>query len=102
MQVDLDSLNKNELERLKVDVDKALSTIEERQRNKAFEAAQQAAKQHGFTLSDLVAAGPGKKVNLPKYRNPADASQTWTGRGRKPRWLVDALENGHQLDDFAI
>ena len=43
----------------------------------------------------------GKKVK-PKYRNPADRSETWTGRGLKPRWMVAAMKGGKKLEDFAI
>jgi DNA-binding protein H-NS len=38
----------------------------------------------------------------PKYRNPGDASETWSGRGKKPRWLVAQLKMGRQIDDFLI
>jgi len=38
----------------------------------------------------------------PKYRNPKDPSQTWTGRGRQPNWLVAELNKGKKLDDFLI
>ena len=38
----------------------------------------------------------------PKYRNPADASQTWAGRGRKPKWLETELAAGKKIEDFAI
>lgn len=43
----------------------------------------------------------GKKVK-PKYRNPANRSETWTGRGLRPRWMVAALKGGKKLEDFAI
>jgi DNA-binding protein H-NS len=39
---------------------------------------------------------------LPKYRNPADPSETWAGRGKKPRWIVAALKKGKRLEDFRI
>jgi DNA-binding protein H-NS len=39
---------------------------------------------------------------LPKYRNPAQPSETWAGRGRQPRWLTAQLESGKKLDDFRI
>jgi DNA-binding protein H-NS len=29
-----------------------------------------------------------------KYRNPSDHSQTWSGRGRQPRWFKAALKKG--------
>lgn len=39
----------------------------------------------------------------PKYRNPEDASQTWSGRGRQPRWIAEALKKrGVTLDSFVI
>lgn len=39
---------------------------------------------------------------LPKYRNPSSPSETWSGRGKTPRWLVVALKTGHKIDDFRI
>jgi DNA-binding protein H-NS len=38
----------------------------------------------------------------PKYRNPAKPSETWAGRGKKPRWLAAQLKSGKQIDDFRI
>jgi len=38
----------------------------------------------------------------PKYRNPADRSQTWAGRGKQPKWLVVQLKGGKKIDDFLI
>lgn len=39
---------------------------------------------------------------LPKYRNPLSPAETWSGRGKQPRWLVAALRSGHYLDEFKI
>ena len=39
---------------------------------------------------------------FPKYRNPNQSSETWAGRGKKPRWLTAALKSGKRLDDFRI
>jgi DNA-binding protein H-NS len=38
----------------------------------------------------------------PKYRNPENPSETWAGRGLKPRWLAAALKSGHKFEDFLI
>src|SRR6266478_5078604 len=38
----------------------------------------------------------------PKYRNPANPTETWAGRGLRPRWLAAALKTGKKLDDFSI
>jgi DNA-binding protein H-NS len=39
---------------------------------------------------------------LPKYCNPLSPSETWSGRGKQPRWLVAALKTGRQLNEFKI
>jgi DNA-binding protein H-NS len=38
----------------------------------------------------------------PKFRNPDEPSQTWAGRGERPRWLVAKLRLGRAIDDFRI
>ena len=38
----------------------------------------------------------------PKYRNPANEKETWTGRGRQPRWVAAEIANGRKLEDFLI
>ena len=58
-------------------------------------------------VSDLfkeVAKTPRKRGGSvkPKYRNPGDKTQTWTGRGLKPRWVRDLLDSGKSLEDIAI
>ena len=39
---------------------------------------------------------------VPKYRNPERPSETWAGRGKKPRWLAAQLKSGRRIDDFRI
>jgi|SRR5271169_3336828 DNA-binding protein H-NS len=39
---------------------------------------------------------------FPKYRNPAQPSETWSGRGKTPRWLTAQLRSGKKRDDFRI
>jgi DNA-binding protein H-NS len=40
-------------------------------------------------------------IVLPKYRNPL-TSETWSGRGKQPRWLVAAIKTGRKMEDFKI
>ena len=68
-----------------------------------------AQKKLGFSLNELTGGSVKSKTPkkptqkaAPKYANPADASQTWTGRGRRPAWVISALEAGKSLDDMAI
>jgi len=39
---------------------------------------------------------------FPKYRNPFVPTETWSGRGKRPRWLVAALKAGGNIEDFAV
>jgi DNA-binding protein H-NS len=39
---------------------------------------------------------------FPKFRNPQQPSESWSGRGKKPRWLVAQLKSGHKMEEFRI
>ncbi len=41
-------------------------------------------------------------TGVAQFRNPADATQTWTGRGRKPQWLLDWVAAGNSLDALRV
>lgn len=60
----------------------------------------------GFSMDDLVGESTkdskDKKPVAIKYRHPQDASLSWTGRGRQPRWVVDYLANGGSLEQLAV
>ena len=44
---------------------------------------------------------PGKKV-APKYRNPANPKELWSGRGKQPRWLAEQVKKGKKVEEFLI
>ncbi len=45
---------------------------------------------------------PAKTASKVKFQNPNDPSQTWSGRGKRPRWLQGAIEQGAELSQFAV
>ena len=55
-----------------------------------------------------ITVSPGKRPRrkypkvMPKYFNPLVPTETWSGRGKQPRWLVAALRSGHKLEEFRI
>ena len=53
------------------------------------------AEKRGFSVSELF-GGRGRKSSAAKYVNPDNRAETWTGRGRKPNWLVAKLEKGRE------
>jgi len=114
MTIDLKSMNSKELEKLLGDVKKALQSAKARDRRAALKAAEKAAAEWGFSLTDLAdGEKPAKKArktkaktakpkSKPQFANPADKSQTWTGKGRQPNWFRSAVEKGKTPDDMRI
>ncbi|PZX41976.1 DNA-binding protein H-NS [Roseinatronobacter thiooxidans] len=101
---DVSTLSLDELKKLQKDVAKAIESFEERARKKALAEADAVVRQHGFTIDQLFGKAPKatRAAVAPKYANPSDPSQTWTGRGRKPRWIIAELESGKTLEDMSI
>lgn len=60
------------------------------------------AEESNSTISEILAAGEKLRKRSIKYRNTDNNEETWTGRGRKPTWLVEALAAGRNIEDFAI
>jgi DNA-binding protein H-NS len=56
----------------------------------------------GGSRGGKVGRGGARGSVAAKYRNPENPSETWAGRGLKPRWLVAAIKGGKKQDDFLI
>jgi DNA-binding protein H-NS len=90
-------------------VDQALVAAREAEKRELREKMELLAKKAGLSLAEIFSANgsadnrklKSKKVVI-KYRNPKDASQTWSGRGRQPNWLAGALKKGQKLDSFLV
>ncbi|MGB6956362.1 MAG: H-NS histone family protein [Bradyrhizobium sp.] len=54
------------------------------------------------TTNDLQRARRPYPQVFPKFRNPAKPTETWSGRGKQPRWLTALLRSGKKLNDFLI
>ncbi len=104
-EFDLNSMNLEDLKQLQKDVVKAIEGYEERRRQDALVAVRAKARELGFTLNDLIGAPiktGSKAKHPPKYRHPENRSLTWSGRGRQPAWLSEAIEAGKSLEDLWI
>lgn len=104
MDINLNSLSLKELKDLQSQVVKAVSSFEDRKKKAALIEIEEIARSKGFTLAELTGISLVRKraPATPKYANPADASDTWSGRGRKPRWFAAALNAGKRPEDLAI
>jgi DNA-binding protein H-NS len=104
MSIDLHSLSLKELKDLQSQVVRAIASFEDRVKRAALTEIEELARAKGFNLSELMGLqAPRKRTPATaKFANPADASDTWSGRGRKPRWFVAAIAAGKSPDDLAI
>jgi DNA-binding protein H-NS len=100
-KINLKSMTAIELIDLRASIDAVLSAKVKGER-KALEAKLHSLSRFGDGASRngrRKHALAGKKI-APKYRGPD--GQTWTGRGLKPRWLVEALKGGKKIESFLI
>ena len=108
MSVNLTSMSRKELTKLKEDVEKELVNVDERERNEALKAAEEVAAKYGYSLDELANGrkkrnGKGRRPKAgAKYRNPENPEQTWSGLGRKPQWIHDHIAQGTDLSTLEI
>ena len=124
MSINLEGLSAKELQALIAKANKRKKTLAKRKpvasvRKKLVSLA----KAEGYTVAELFggtgAAGAGGRATraprkasatkgrklgkvAPKYRNPAKPSETWTGRGKQPRWMAAETAKGRKVEDFLI
>jgi DNA-binding protein H-NS len=100
--MNLKSMKIDALVGLKKRIDSVLaSKVSDERRALESELAKLTRFESGGTRSKSMARGVRGKV-APKYRNPENPTETWAGRGLRPRWLAAAIKAGKKLDDFNI
>ena len=131
MSVNINNLSSKELADLIVEANKRKKVLAKRKpANQVKAAVAKFLKSTGWTFDELygrsVAAKPAAAATTataapaaapkarkstkgrslgkvaPKYRNPANTKETWTGRGKQPRWLAAETAKGKKLEDFLI
>ena len=103
--MDLNNLSLSELKKLHSDVKKAINDYEDRKKKEARAELEAKAKEMGFSLAELLGDVPKEKKRrtvAAKYSHPENSGLTWTGRGRQPKWVVEALASGKTLSDLLI
>jgi DNA-binding protein H-NS len=103
MARELDRMTLRELAELELKVKKAKASAQDRSRADLRKKIETMINDAGFKLSDIFSGRGGKgRTVAAKYVNPDDPSETWTGRGRKPRWLNAKIQEGAKLEKFLI
>jgi len=103
-KVNLAKMSLAELKDLRKDTDAAIVSAEKAARKNALAEAKKVAAEHGFSLDELLGeTQPAKKAQRPaKYAHPENPEITWSGMGRQPGWIKEALAAGKSLDVFLI
>ncbi len=100
-------LSKLTIEELKELMDKTKVELKKRELDEIAKAREEVlaiAHKIGVPIAELIGKRPRAALGpvAVRYRNPDDASQKWTGRGRKPKWVNDCIEAGKALDDLLV
>jgi len=111
-QIDFSFYTAEELVRICELAERQIQAKKEEQIVELRRRAEELARSMGVSVSEVVEmmgarANAGVARKSPgrakiKYRHPHNAELTWTGRGHRPRWLSEALEQGARLDDFVV
>ncbi|HEU0306732.1 MAG TPA: H-NS histone family protein [Lysobacter sp.] len=125
MSIDITGLSAKELDALINQAKKRKTTLTKRKPIAAVrKRLTDLARAEGYTIAELFGGTPPKAAGAktaaaaskprkttkgyklgkvePKYRNPANAGETWAGRGKPPRWLSAYLDSGRKLEEFLI
>lgn len=120
---DLTSLTLAGLKKLQVAVAREIEKRQKKDKDAVLREIEKVAKSAGLSLADLLGGGasapkrrgrqpkavgteaadaPVKRKARAKFADPDNPSKKWTGRGRKPQWVVNHLAAGKSLDDLKI
>lgn len=107
MNTNLSTLSIAELNALQEEIAEEIESRHKEERQKLLQEFRDKAKALGVSLEELMAGQKSRskaragKVAA-KYAHPADKGLTWTGRGKRPRWVAEWLAAGKSLDDLKV
>ncbi|PWQ99011.1 H-NS family nucleoid-associated regulatory protein [Leucothrix arctica] len=102
--IDYDTLSKSDLLNIMKEIPLEIKKRDKSLKKDLREKMHKLAEESGYSLEEILDKSKTKptKKAAAKYQNPEDDNLTWSGRGRKPLWIIAALEAGLTLDDLAI
>jgi len=113
--MDISKLSIKELQDFLARIPNELNKRKLQEKTKLLDEITQIASKRGYSIKELIGKAPrsakGKKVGAKaharkpvpvKYRDPQHRNLTWTGRGRKPRWVTEWLAKGKTMDALAV
>jgi len=110
--IDLSSHSVPELRELSTRIATELANREDTEKASLRAEFEKKARESGYTLADILPASTERKAPKlgkskggtvpPKYRNPTNPAETWTGRGRSPAWVKAHKDAGGNMDALLI
>jgi DNA-binding protein H-NS len=101
-KLNINGLSVKELRELRSNIDTAIAERKQTERAELKRKMSEMAAAAGLSLAEVLGTGRKRGPIGAKYRNPDNHSETWSGRGRQPRWLVAKLKKGAKREDFLI
>ncbi|GLQ30959.1 H-NS histone family protein [Litoribrevibacter albus] len=106
MSINFSEYSLEDLKQIQKDLEKTIKSKAQDAKKTALQQIHNIANEHGLDLDEVLDGlkNPSKKKAkvAPKYQNPKNNSETWTGRGRKPKWVEQALSEGKSLSSLEI
>ena len=103
MANDFSRLSIAEIEQVIEDAQAALEKKRKEMKSDVLQQMRKLASSIGVSIEVVGNSNSRSKSKLPpKYRNPTNKAQTWTGRGPKPKWFKDALAKGKKPEDLLV
>ena len=112
---DVKKLADNDLDSLMARIQEEKKNREEEKRQKIMSSLEEKAKELKAMAAEvgmvckveISTSGRGRSTTVrnkvpPKYKNPDNDNEVWTGRGNKPRWVVSKLAAGVAIEDLLI
>ena len=105
---DISNLSVAELKDLQIQAEALIVSKKDQAVEAAYEQILEIAQQAGLSIEQILEFGATKRKKStrksvePRYRSKSNPVDSWTGRGKKPRWLVAELDKGAKLEDFLI
>lgn len=113
MAIDISKLNQEQLATLATRVQGRIAELQIEKVARMRDRVMAMITSEGIDYAELVGHAPGKRGKAkassklkakvkPKYRNPANKTETWSGRGRQPGWFVAAMKAGKKETSLLI
>ena len=105
---DISNLSVEELKKLQIEAEVLIASKKDQAIEDAYTQILAIAENLGLSIEQILEFGTSKRKKTtrksvePRYRSKANPEDTWTGRGKRPRWLVAELEKGAKLESFLI